>query len=129
MGSVHFIHDKIHYRESAAASECYRHDFWEQPQRLDRPLWPLHRHLPGPRPVIGWRQNQVSRESGESHVRRFFKNMEERLRTIDAVALGIGNLLHNAISLQTLNRTLGSCKCQVQLPGSAGDREEGIGGQ
>jgi hypothetical protein len=41
-------------------------------------------------------------------VRRFFKNSEERLRTIDAVALGIGNLLHNAISLQTLRGFCGT---------------------
>jgi hypothetical protein len=60
---------------------------------------------------------------------RLLQDIEQRLSTIDPIALGIGNLLHDPILFKTLYRALGGRESQIQLICSAGDGDEWICGQ
>ncbi len=60
---------------------------------------------------------------------RFLQNVKKRPITVDPVALGIGNLLHNSMLYEQLNCALRGGEGQVQLIRSAGDGDEWICGQ
>ena len=60
-------------------------------------------------------------------LRRFFENIEKRLRAIDAVTFSAANLLHNCKSLQPLNGPLRRGEGDAELFNRAFGGDERIG--
>src|ERR1039457_4439808 len=62
-------------------------------------------------------------------VGRFFENVEQGLRAVDAVAFGLCRLLHNSDPLQPLDCALCCSEGNAQLAGNPGGGDERIGRQ
>ena len=59
-------------------------------------------------------------------VGRFFEDVEQGLRAVNAVAFGLCRLLHNSDALQTLDCALCGCEGNAQLAGNARGGDERI---
>jgi hypothetical protein len=62
-------------------------------------------------------------------VRRFFENIEQGLRAVNAVAFGLSRLLHNSDTLQPLDSSLSGREGNAQLTSYARGSNEWIGSQ
>ena len=69
----------------------------------------------------------IRKKAGE--VCRFFENVEQGLRAVNAVAFGLCRLLHNFDTLQPLDCSLCGCEGNAQLVGNARGGDEWIGRQ
>jgi hypothetical protein len=97
-----------HYRQYHSRMELYRHGDIQQAEAFN-----LVRSFRKRTGKVGW----------------FFENVEQGLRTIDAVAFGLCRLLHNSDALQPLDSSLSGREGNAQLTSYTRGSNEWIGSQ